>query len=237
MDRLTSLTAFVRVVDNGGFSAAGRRLNMSVTMVSNHVQSLEDRLAVRLLNRTTRKVSLTEIGKAYYERCVQILAELEEADHLASELNTSPRGTLRIHIGTHLARYLAPVVSEYLALYPGVSVNLTIGDAMIDLVAEGIELAIRPTPPPDSSLIARRLVAWRHILCATPAYLERHGVPARLEDLQHLSAACGHNQRRHRSRPRQIDFKEMAAPTSEEVNHRTRARLTWPLSVICTGMR
>ena len=112
MDRLTSLSVFVQVVESGGFSAAGRRLNMSVTMVSNHVQSLEDRLAARLLNRTTRKVSLTEIGKAYYERCVQILAELEEADHLASELNNSPRGTLRIHIGTHLARYLAPVVAD-----------------------------------------------------------------------------------------------------------------------------
>ena len=83
MDRLTSLTAFVRVVDSGGFSAAGRRLNMSTTMVSNHVQSLEDRLGARLLNRTTRKVSLTEVGKAYYDRCIQILADIEQADDIA----------------------------------------------------------------------------------------------------------------------------------------------------------
>ena len=95
MDRLTSLTAFVRVVDSGGFSAAGRRLNMSTTMVSNHVQALEDRLGARLLNRTTRKVSLTEVGRAYYDRCIQILADIEQADDIAGALQSTPRGTLR----------------------------------------------------------------------------------------------------------------------------------------------
>ena len=102
MDRLTSLTAFVRVVDSGGFSAAGRRLNMSTTMVSNHVQALEDRLGARLLNRTTRKVSLTEVGKAYYDRCIQILADLEQADDIAGALQSTPRGTLRIYTATHI---------------------------------------------------------------------------------------------------------------------------------------
>ena len=93
MDRLTSLTVFGRVVDAGGFSAAARRLEMSVTMVSNHVQALEDRLGARLLNRTTRKVSLTEVGKAYYDRCIQILADLEQADDIAGALHSTPRGT------------------------------------------------------------------------------------------------------------------------------------------------
>src|ERR1700735_5303562 len=97
MDRLTSLAVFGRLVEAGGFSAAARRLNMSVTMVSNHVQALEDRLGARLLNRTTRKVSLTEIGRAYYERSTQILAELEEADRIAGALQATPRGTLRLH--------------------------------------------------------------------------------------------------------------------------------------------
>ena len=97
MDRLTSLTAFVRVADSGGFSAAGRRLNMSTTMVSNHVQALEDRLGARLLNRTTRKVSLTEVGRAYYDRCIQILADIEQADDIAGALQSTPRGTLRIY--------------------------------------------------------------------------------------------------------------------------------------------
>src|SRR4051794_37594752 len=100
MDRLTSLTVFVRVVDCNGFSAAARRLNMSVTMVSNHIQSLENRLGARLLNRTTRKISLTEVGKAYYERCTRILAELDEADRMAGALQSTPRGTLRLHAGT-----------------------------------------------------------------------------------------------------------------------------------------
>jgi len=146
MDRLTSLTVFVRVVDSGGFAAAARRLNMSTTMVSNHVQSLEGRLGVRLLNRTTRKVSLTEVGRDYYERCAPILAELEEADRAAGALQATPRGTLRLYTGTHIVRFIAPVVAEFLALYPEMSVDLTIGERMVDLVEEGFDLAIRPTP-------------------------------------------------------------------------------------------
>src|SRR5215831_12979392 len=107
MDRLTSLTAFVRVVDAGGFSAAGRKLNMSTTMVSNHVQALEERLGARLLNRTTRKVSLTEVGKAYYERCTQILADIEQADGIAGALQSTPRGTLRLHTGAPMVPFVA----------------------------------------------------------------------------------------------------------------------------------
>jgi DNA-binding transcriptional LysR family regulator len=185
MDRLTSLTVFVRVVDCSGFSAAARRLNMSATMVSSHVQALEDRLGARLLNRTTRKVSLTEVGKTYYDRCTQILAELEEADRVAGALQSTPRGTLRLHTATAIVRFIAPVVAEYLALYPDASVELTTGERMVDLVEEGIDLAIRPTPPPDSSLIVRRLATWRHALCCSPAYLEAHAPPVRLSDLAH----------------------------------------------------
>src|ERR1700712_4763220 len=124
MDRLTSLTAFVRWADSGGFSAAGRRLNMSTTMVSNHIQSLEDRLGARLLNRTTRKISLTEVGRAYHQRSTQILADLEEADRIATAQNATPVGTLRIYTNTHIVRFLSPVVAEYLALYPAVSIDL-----------------------------------------------------------------------------------------------------------------
>ena len=134
MDRFTSLTAFVRVVENGGFSAAARRLNMSTTMVSNHVQALEDRLGVRLLNRTTRKVSLTEIGKAYYDRSTQILADLEQADDIASELQSVPRGTLRIHCATHMVPFVAPVVAKLLSTYPEIKVDLRMGEADIDLI-------------------------------------------------------------------------------------------------------
>src|ERR1700712_1208000 len=124
MDRLTSLTAFVRVVDSGGFSAAGRRLNMSTTMVSNHVQALEDRLGARLLNRTTRKVSLTEVGQVYYTSCIQILADIEQANDIAGELQSTPRGTLRIYTATHIVQFITPVVAAFLNANPEVKVDL-----------------------------------------------------------------------------------------------------------------
>src|ERR1700755_1260927 len=133
MDRLTRLTAFVRVVDTGGFSAAGRRLNMSTTMVSNHVEALEYRVGARLLHRTTRKVSLTEIGKAYYDRCIQILADIEQADDIAGAMQSAPRGTLRIYTATHVVPFIAPVVSEFLSANPEVKVDLSMGEGTIDL--------------------------------------------------------------------------------------------------------
>jgi DNA-binding transcriptional LysR family regulator len=191
MDRLTSLTVFVQVADSGGFSAAGRRLNMSTTMVSNHVQALEDRLGARLLNRTTRKVSLTEVGKAYYDRCTQILADLEAADDIAGALQSTPRGTLRIYTATHIVPFIAPVVAGFLGSYPDVKVDLTMGERTIDLIDEGFDVAIRLTPPPDSSLIVRSLATWRHVLCCSPAYLEKHG------PLRQLSELANHNCVRH----------------------------------------
>src|SRR4029077_8731684 len=128
MDRLTSPTAFVRVVDTGGFSAAGGRLNMSTTMVSNHIQALEDRLGARLLNRTTRKVSLTEVGRVYYDRCVQILSDIEQADDIAGALQSTPRGTLSGYTHTHTVPFVAPVVADFLKSYPDTRVDLSMGD-------------------------------------------------------------------------------------------------------------
>ncbi|NTF46226.1 LysR family transcriptional regulator [Rhizobium rhizogenes] len=177
MDRLTSLTVFGRVVECGGFSAAARRLNMSVTMVGNHVQSLEDRLGVRLLNRTTRKVSLTETGKYYYERSAQILADLEEADQAAGALSTTPRGTLKIHSNTAIVRFLVPVISEFMALYPLISIDFGVNERMIDMVEEGYDLAIRTVSPPDSTLVVRKLTPWRHMLVCSPAYRDVHPMP------------------------------------------------------------
>ncbi len=191
MDRLTSLTAFVRVVDNGGFSAAGRKLNMSTTMVSNHIQALEERLGARLLHRTTRKVSLTEVGRAYYDRATQILSDLEQADDIAGALQSTPRGTLRIYTATHIVPFVAPVVAEFLSSYPDVKVDLNMGERTIDLIDEGFDVAIRLTPPPDSSLIVRSLATWRHVLCCSPAHLEKHG------PLRQLSELANYNCVRH----------------------------------------
>ncbi|KQV73266.1 LysR family transcriptional regulator [Rhizobium sp. Root1220] len=177
MDRLTSLSVFGKVVECGGFSAAARRLNMSVTMVGTHVQSLEERLGVRLLNRTTRKVSLTETGKFYYDRTAQILAELDDADRTAGALTTTPRGTLKLYANSAIVSFLLPVIDEFLALYPAISLNLHTGDAMIDMIDEAYDLAIRSVPSHHPSLIVRKLTPWRHVLVCAPAYLDNHAEP------------------------------------------------------------
>jgi DNA-binding transcriptional LysR family regulator len=218
VDRLTSLTVFTRVVDSGGFSAAARRLNMSVTMVSNHVQALEDRLGARLLNRTTRRVSVTDTGKAYYQRCIQILAELEEADQAAGAQHSTPRGTLRLYASAALVRFISPVVHEFLSRYPETAIELTTGEHMVDLVEEGIDLAIRTTPPPDSSLIVRRLTPWRAILCCSPAYLETHEAPRSAEDL------AAHNCLRYAFHPYGDDWR-FTAPAGEAVSVRIAGNL------------
>ena len=215
MDRLTSLTAFVQVADSGGFSAAGRRLNMSTTMVSNHIQALEDRLGARLLNRTTRKVSLTEVGRAYYDRCTQILADLEQADDMAGASQSIPRGTLRIYTSTHMVPFIAPVVAKFLKTYADVKVDLTMGERAVDLIDDGYDLAVRLTPPPDSSLIVRNLATWRQVLCCSPDYLEKHG------PLRQLSELSEHNCVQHALYPfgdewRFVDRK--GAPASVRVS-------------------
>jgi DNA-binding transcriptional LysR family regulator len=152
-------------------------------MVSNHVQALEDRLGARLLNRTTRKVSLTEVGRAYYDRCIQILADIEQADDVAGALQSTPRGTLRVYTATHIVQFVAPVITEFLAAYPDVKVDLSMGERTIDLIEEGFDVAIRLTPPPDSSLIARSLATWRHVLCCSQGYIEKLGRPEQLSEL------------------------------------------------------
>ena len=183
MDRMTSMAAFVKVVESGGFSAAARTLRISPSMVTAHVQSLEERLGVRLLNRSTRKVSPTEVGHAYYERCLQILAEVEDADNVAQALQTTPRGTLRLNTSIAIPPLLAPVISEFVALYPNVAVNMTITDGMIDLVEEGFDLAVRNMLVPDSALIARRIATYRFVVCGAPGYFAARGIPRQPADL------------------------------------------------------
>jgi len=183
MDRLTSLQVLGRIVETGGFSAAARKMNMSVTMVSNHIQSLEDRLGVRLLNRTTRKVSLTEVGRMYYERSRQILLDLDEVDRMAGAEQTKPQGTLRLYTSMNIIRYLSQTVEEYMAANPAVSIDLVLGDRMVDMVEEGFDLAIRTMQPQESSMIVRRLATWRHVLCCAPSYLEKHPAPLQPSDL------------------------------------------------------
>ena len=218
MDRLKSLTTFVQVVEMGGFSAAARRLNMSATMASSHVQALEKQLGARLLQRTTRKISLTEVGQAYYENAARILSELEEADRVAGALQSTPRGRLRLHVGTHIVRFVAPVVSEYMKLYPDLTIELTIGERMVDLVEEGFDLAIRATVPADSSLVIRQLSVWRHVPCAAPSYLETHERPA------HPSGLAQHNCLRYAFYPYGDEWR-FTGPNGEAVTARVKGTL------------
>lgn len=181
---MASLTAFVRVVESGGFTAAARRLDLSITTISNHVQALEDSLGVRLLNRTTRRVNLTEIGREYYERCSQILQELAEADEITSASQVTPRGRLRLRCHQALDRFIAPVAARFSGAYPDVSLDFQIDD-VIDPVRGGEEfdLSIMPASPPDSTLVRRTLAKWRFVLCCAPAYLETHPAPLSPADL------------------------------------------------------
>src|SRR5499426_1122657 len=185
MDRMTSMATFVKVVESSGFSAAARTLGMSPSMATAHVQSLEERLGVRLLNRSTRRVSLTEVGHAYYERCLQILADADDADLIAQALQSTPRGTLRLNTSIAIPPLLAPVIAEFAALYPEISINLTMTDRMIDLVEEGFDLAVRNMSVPDSSLVVRRVATYRFVVCGAPGYLAGRVIPRQPADRVH----------------------------------------------------
>jgi DNA-binding transcriptional LysR family regulator len=187
MDRVSSMLSFVKVVEQGGFSAAGRQLNLATSVVTTHVKSLEERLQVRLLNRTTRSVSLTEAGRAYYERCVQILSEIEDAEEAAHVLQSKPRGILRLNTSPGIPQLIAPSLAEYGALYPDVTVHLAATGRMLDLVEEGFDLALWFAAVADPSLIVRRLAHYRMIICASPQYLAKRGRP------KHPSELTTHN--------------------------------------------
>lgn len=178
------MSVFAKVVESASFAAAARHFDMSPAMVSKHVRTLEDRLGVRLLNRTTRRVSATEVGQNYYERCLRILGELEDAERAAGDLQTAPRGLLRVTTSVSFgARQLAPAIADYLVAYPDVSIDLSLHDNYVDLVEERIDLAIRLGQLADSSLIARKLYAVEMVLCASPGYLAANGTPQKPRDL------------------------------------------------------
>lgn len=185
MDRLASMAAFVKTVEVGSFAAAANALSMSPQMIAKHVTWLESRLGARLLNRTTRRRSLTDIGKAYYDRCKLVLADADWADSLADEAKGAPRGRLRVNapvsFGTHS---LTPVITRYLRQYPEVEVDLVLNDRFVDLVEEEFEAVFRIGPLADSSFTARELAPFRLVACASPDYLRERGVPATPADLE-----------------------------------------------------
>jgi DNA-binding transcriptional LysR family regulator len=184
IERRDEMAVFLRVVDDGDFSAAARRLRLTPSAVSKIVARLERRLGVRLLQRSTRRIGLTVEGAAYAEAARRILADLEEAE-LAVQPGAEPRGRLRVNLPIAFAnRLVVPTLPEFLDRYPAVELELTFTDAVIDLLEEGVDVAVRVAADTDSRLVARRLAANRRVICAAPRYLEKHGTPRTPEDLR-----------------------------------------------------
>lgn len=184
MDRFSSMSAFVAVVEVGSFVRAAERLGTSTSSLSRLIADLEQHLGARLLNRTTRRLSLTESGQAFYERAVQLLAELDEAEALASSAAASPRGTLRITCSHAMGvQRIAPAVAQFNARHPDVRFEISVSDRIVDLVEEGFDLAIRISPSANDQLVARRLGVVRLWLAASPGYLAARGTPRKPADL------------------------------------------------------
>ncbi|MEX1147382.1 MAG: LysR family transcriptional regulator [Sphingomonadales bacterium] len=188
MDKFAAMEMFRAVVEEDGFTAAAARCRISKSAVSKAVQELEAGLGVALINRTTRRLSATEAGERYLERCRRILEEVEEADAEASALTLTPSGTLRVNAAlTFAIHHLAPLIPAFMERYPDLKVELTLGDRFVDMIEEGVDVAVRIGRLPDSSLIARRVAETRRIVAAAPSYLAAHGTPAHPRDL------TGHN--------------------------------------------
>lgn len=184
MDVLKAMGRFVRAVDTGSLTAAAVECDLSPTMVGNHLQALEDRLGTRLLNRTTRRQSLTEFGKVYYDCCVEILGLVGDAEARALEAQTVPKGRLRVTAPvTFGIELLMPALAEYGRLFPMIDLDVVITDALVDLAEDGFEAAIRLGNLPDADLVARPLAPYRLTICGAPAYLAARGEPMKPEDL------------------------------------------------------
>lgn len=183
-DKLRSMEVFISAATAGSFAAAAQTLGMSAVMVGKHVQALEQQLGARLIERSTRRQTLTEIGAAYLERCRDVLDSVAAADHVAENLRAEPQGSLRISApATYGEQRLTPVIAEYTARYPKVSIELVLNNRIIDMAEEGIDVTIRSGPVTDTTLIARPLQPGRVLVAASPAYLKRHGTPKHPSDL------------------------------------------------------
>lgn len=184
MENLSDIAVFVKVVDAGSFTGAAESLDISQPVVSKAVTRLEERLGARLLNRTTRRLSLTEAGAELYRRSMQALKQIEDAQLEVAKFQTEPRGTLRVNAPVSFTTmHLAPVMHEFLTRFPGVSLELDLDDGQADIVAGGYDLLVRIAKLQDSNLVARRIAPARLVLCASPEYLEKHGEPQTPDEL------------------------------------------------------
>jgi DNA-binding transcriptional LysR family regulator len=184
MDRFDSLHLFVRIVELGSFTRAAAELDLPRATATHAIKQLEARLGCRLLERTTRQVRPTDDGQGFYERCVHLLAELEEAEGVLRNVATQPRGRVRVEMhGSHAVQLVLPRLREFHARYPDIELVISSGDRLVDLVREGVDCALRSGSLRDSSLIARRVGTVHEVVCASPAYLAAHGTPTHPEQL------------------------------------------------------
>ncbi|PAU80570.1 LysR family transcriptional regulator [Halovibrio salipaludis] len=185
MDRIDAMRAFITVVSEGSFTHAADRLAMSPQLVSKYVSQLEQHLGVRLLNRTTRRIHLTEAGASYHDKARQILNDIDDTENQLGDLQTEARGLLRISAPVSFAiRHMAPLLSEFQKAHPAVGIDLQLNDRKVDIVEEGFDIALRVGHLRSSSLIAKRIAPARLVICASPSYLEQHGTPQCPEDLR-----------------------------------------------------
>jgi DNA-binding transcriptional LysR family regulator len=184
MDELSVNRAFIQVVERGGLSAASRHLRTSVTSVARHINSLETSLGVRLLNRNTRRQSLTEAGRIYYDNIRSLLDQIEDVKRYVSSFQEGAKGTLRVHLRTTIGnQVVVPALPQFLKQYPGISLDLTLTDEQLDLVEHGIDVAVWHSALEDSALISRRLTRSDRVLCCSPTYLKKRGAPSNPQDL------------------------------------------------------
>lgn len=185
MSLLDEIVAFVAVVERGSFTAAAEAMDMSKSVVSKYVTRLEEELGVRLLHRTTRRLSLTEAGRIFFARSKAGLVEIEEARAAVTHLQSTPRGTLRLNAPMSFGiLHIAPALAEFQQEYPEVEVDLNLDDRKVDVIEDGFDLTVRISEMPDSSLVAKRLAPCRHVVVASPEYLRRHGTPRQPQDLE-----------------------------------------------------
>jgi len=220
MDRLTEMEAFATVVDQGGFTDAARKMGISKSAVSKHVSSLESRLGARLLNRTTRRVSPTEIGLAYYDRARRVLNDAGEADALVTSMQSAPSGLLRVSVATDFGvNHLSPILGQFLQDYADISVNMVLNNRYVELISEGFDMAIRVGEMEDSSLRARKLCETQKRMIAAPRYFEKFGRPEKIDDLNDHKLL-------HYSNQSSGNVWKITAPSGEKRQVRTAGWLT-----------
>lgn len=185
MDRFVAMKVFARVVESHSFVKAAESLHMAAPQVSRIVQALEAHLGARLLNRTTRSISVTDDGEAYYQRCIRVLAEVDEMEAELTHAKLNPKGRLKVNLPALVAKLIIiPALPEFFEQYPDIEIEMGLSDRQVDIVEEGVDCVIRTGELEDSGLVARRLGNMRRVTCASPAYLERYGEPKTIDDLR-----------------------------------------------------